>query len=225
MKIVKFPMSVIVPAILEQTKPAFDEKADLLVRILGVERIHVDFADGLFVPNKTIPASELDVLNPAFEWEAHLMIENPQDFLDYKIAGFKYIVVHFEAFADIVDLRQAIEEIKRIGAKPGIAINPSTAIAKLYSVRNLADYFMIMSVNPGFQGAAFVKQTPERVTELRKLIPNAIIEVDGSINETTIQPVIQARPGLLVVGSAIVKSADPESAFRKLQAMAAAVTS
>ncbi len=91
-------MAQIVPAILEQTIEGFADKVSRMVKLPGVERIQVDFADNVFVPNKTLGVSEIDALNPAFHWEAHLMIDEPTDFLDYQICGFKTIVVHFDAY-------------------------------------------------------------------------------------------------------------------------------
>src|SRR3989344_4741382 len=92
-------MAIILPAILEATKHAFEDKCFAITRIPGVEKIHVDFADGKFVSNKMLDIAEVEALSPGFEWEAHLMIENPEHILDYQIAGFKKIIVHYEAFS------------------------------------------------------------------------------------------------------------------------------
>ena len=92
-------MSVIVPAILEQTREGFDDKNFIIERIFGVERIQVDFEDGQFVPGQTLSVGKLDILNPAFHYEAHLMVKEPADFIDYQIAGFKTVIIHYEAFS------------------------------------------------------------------------------------------------------------------------------
>ena len=119
-------MAQIVPAILENTKEQFLDKISRVVKLPGVERIQVDFGDGEFVPNKILSVSEIDALNPAFHWEAHLMIKEPQDFLDYEISGFKTILVHYEAYQSEADLKSALSVIKKSGLKAGLAINPPT---------------------------------------------------------------------------------------------------
>lgn len=210
-------MSIIVPAILEGTNESLNQKVQLITRLPEVTRIHVDFADGDFVPSVTLPIEDFDVLNPAFFWEAHLMIREPQDFLDYKIAGFGSVVVHFEAFANLESLQKALASIKQQGMQAGVAINPETNIEELAAVADAVDQVTVMSVKPGFQGSPFEKNALEKVEKLKALYPNVIIEIDGSVNEKTISEVLQAGPELLVAGSAVVKAVNPEDALKKLQ--------
>ncbi len=212
-----FDMAQIVPAILENSKEGFLRTYQTVVKLPGVRRIQVDFGDGVFVPNKILPVDEIDSLNPAFEWEAHLMIKEPADFLDYQICGFKTIIVHYEAFVDGEALRNILRNIKSLKLKAGLAINPGTSISILPDFKDEADQFLIMSVNPGFQGQAFIEESVDRIKELRSLIPNAIIEVDGGINLDNIKKVARAGADLICVGSALTKSGNMAEAWEKLK--------
>jgi len=181
-------MATIVPAILENSKEQFLDKMSRIVKLPGCQRIQVDFGDGIFIPNEILPITEIDTLNPAFHWEAHLMIKEPKEFLDYQICGFQTLLVHYEAFAGIAALKAALAAIRTLGMKRGVVINPATKVGVLKGLAGLADQFLIMGVNPGFQGHAFIEATIGRVKELRRLLPNAIIEVDGGISNHWSKP-------------------------------------
>ncbi len=207
-------MAIILPAILEKTKEAFEEKLNLVCKIPGITRIQVDFGDGEFIENKLLEAGGMDTLNPVFEWEAHLMVKNPSDFLDYQICGFKTLIVHYEAFNSVDELKSSLASIKSMGFKVGVAINPDTKVNVLADVA--ADQYLIMSVVPGKQGQAFLPSTIDRLKELRSLYPHAIIEVDGGVNETNIKSIKQAGADLICVGSALVKAENLNVAYEKL---------
>ena len=211
----KNSMAIIVPAILETTKEAFLQKLSLVTKIPGVDRVQVDFGDGIFIPTKLLGPAEIDGLNPAIVWEAHLMVQEPEDFLDYQICGFKVVVVHYEAFPSAASLKAALDKIKSMGFKSGVAINPSTKINVLTDI--FADQYLIMSVVPGKQGQGFIEKTTERIKELRNLLPNAIIEVDGGINMGNIKAVAEAGANLIVAGSAIVGNGSPADNYEKLK--------
>lgn len=208
-------MAQIIPAILEKTKEGFLEKVASAVKLPGLERIQVDFGDGSFIDNKLLDASEMDTLNPAFVWEAHLMVKNPKDFLDCQICGFKIIIVHYEAYSSADDLKKALADIKSMGFKTGVAINPDTSVDALDNVA--ADQYLIMSVVPGKQGQGFLPETLERIMALRKLIPHAIIEVDGGINETNIKSVKAVGADLICVGSALMRASDIMETWENLR--------
>ncbi|MDE2312339.1 MAG: hypothetical protein KGJ93_04625 [Patescibacteria group bacterium] len=208
-------MPQIVPAILEETKEGFLERIGSVIKLSELSRIQVDFGDGEFIEKKLLPADEIGPLNPTFEWEAHLMVRQPADFLDYKIAGFSVIAVHYEAFESKADIHRAVKAIRDGGLKPALVINPETKVEVLAEFDNVSQ-FQIMGVHPGRQGQPFLPQTQERIRELRKLLPDAIIEVDGGINETNIKQIAQAGADLIVVGSALVKARDIKSAYEKL---------
>lgn len=207
---------MIVPAILEKTKAGFDDKVSLVCKIPGVERIQVDFADNIFVPNLLLTASEIDTLNPAFHWEAHLMCQSPKEFLDYKICGFKTIIVHYEAYGSAGEILDSIKTIKQLGLEPGICLKLETPVSVLRQFYPEVKHFLLMAIVPGFQGTKFYEEIYSRVLELNKVLPNAIIEVDGGVNETNIKKLKDAGTDLFVVGSAITKSENPGEAFEKL---------
>lgn len=198
-------MPQIVPAILEDTKAQFAEKMSRIVVLPGVERMQVDFSDGKLVPRTSLPIGEIDLLNPAFHWEAHLMVSQPEEFLDYKISGFGTVIIHLEAYQSSEQLLKALDKIREQQMKCGLAINPKTPVASLKDYIHKADQFTLLSVDPGFQGQQFIQTSLERITELRRLAPDAIIEVDGGLNETNLYAVAAAGADLLVVGSAMYK--------------------
>lgn len=208
-------MSQILPAILETTKEGFEDKISRVVKLSGLKRIQVDFGDGIFIENQLLAASEMDTLNPAFEWEAHLMVKAPNDFLDYQICGFKTLIVHYEAFESPEKLDVTLADIKQMGFKTGVAINPDTPVTVLKNVA--ADQYLIMSVVPGKQGQAFIPSTINKVKELRALMPHAIIEVDGGVNEKNVKALKEAGTDLICVGSALVKAEDIPHTFEKLE--------
>ena len=208
-------MPTIIPAILEKTKETFLQKLFLVCKIPGVERIQVDFGDGEFIENKLLEAGEMDTLNPAFHWEAHLMVQSPNDFLDYQICGFKTLIVHCEAFPSVDDLVTSLQNIKSLGLKAGVAINPATPVKVLAGIK--ADQYLIMSVIPGKQGQSFIENTLNKAKELRKLIPGAIIEVDGGVNLANINSIAQADIDLIVAGSAVLSGGKPAENFEKLK--------
>jgi ribulose-phosphate 3-epimerase len=210
-------MATIVPAILETTKDGFNDQLSRIVKLPGVERVQVDFGDGQFVESRTLGVTDMDVLTPTIHFEAHLMAEAPMDFLDYQICGFKTIIVHYEAYATETDLLKALKTIKEQGLEAGLALKPETNVQVLQKFANDVKTFLILSVHPGFQGAEFLPQTYERIAQLRKLCPNAIIEADGGLNEINIKQTVGAGADLLVVGSALVKSANINDSFQKLQ--------
>lgn len=203
---------------METTKEGFNEKLSLVMKIPGVERVQVDFGDGDFIPAKLLPPSEIDVLNPALHWEAHLMCKEPKDFLDYQICGFRTLLIHYEAFKNADDVKAALSNIRTLNLKAGLVFNPDTPISVANDFAGLADLFLIMGVVPGKQGQAFIEKTLERIAELRKLLPNAIIEVDGGVNAQNIKAISEAGADLIVVGSALVKVADVNLAYERLAA-------
>ncbi len=196
-------MPTIVPAILEETRQGLEDKIFQITRIPGVERIQVDFGDGDFVAHKTLPVTDMEPLNPAFHWEAHLMVRQPANFLDYQIAGFKTIVLHYESYLKEEVLDDAAIEIKKLGMIPAIAINPETPVSVLRYFGDTINNFTLLSIHPGFQGAEFLPQSLDRVRELKTALPNAIIEVDGGIKSDNAASILAAGADLLVVGSAL----------------------
>lgn len=209
-------MATIVPAILEKDIDTFLDTTHKILSVQGVERIHVDFCDGIFVPNTTLPVSDIDPLNPAFVWEAHLMVQESVDFLDFQIAGFTTLLLHYEAFANTATIPEALRSIRGLGMKAGLVINPTTPIEVFKTFSEYTDQYLLMSVTPGFQGSPFIDAVFERLRALRKLLPHGILEVDGGVTETNIQALVDAGADLLVAGSAIFASDSTQENFDRL---------
>lgn len=215
-------MAKIVPAILETDKAHFLETLSKVLKISGLERIQVDFGDGVFVPNRMLPVSKMDTLNPAFHWEAHLMCQEPKDFLDYQICGFDTILIHYESYKSKKDLIYALESIKELGLKAGLVLNPGTKIKVADDFAEHCGHFMLMSVNPGFQGQSFLPETLDRIRLLRQAHPQAVIEVDGGMNIKNARSAAAAGCDFIGVGSAITKAGNMQEAFDLLRTEAAA---
>ena len=173
----------------------------------GVEWVHWDVMDGHFVPNMTFGQHVIKGLRPAsgLFFDVHLMIEQPERYLaDFKAAGADMLVVHAEA---TVHLQRTLAEIRRLGMKSGVALNPSTPLSVLDYVLDDVDMVLIMSVNPGFGGQKFLPATFRKVAELRAKLNAAgrsdcLIQVDGGCCVENTAELVKAGADVLVSGSA-----------------------
>ena len=173
----------------------------------GVEWVHWDVMDGHFVPNMTFGQHVIKGLRAAsgLFFDVHLMIEQPERYLaDFKAAGADMLVVHAEA---TVHLQRTLAEIRRLGMKSGVALNPSTPLSVLDYVMDDVDMVLIMSVNPGFGGQKFLPATFRKVTELRAKLNAAgrsdcLIQVDGGCCVENTAELVRAGADVLVSGSA-----------------------
>ena len=173
----------------------------------GVEWVHWDVMDGHFVPNMTFGQHVIKGLRPAsgLFFDVHLMIEQPERYLaDFKAAGADMLVVHAEA---TVHLQRTLAEIRRLGMKSGVALNPSTPLSVLDYVMDDVDMVLIMSVNPGFGGQKFIPATFRKISELRAKLDAAgrsdcLIQVDGGCCVENTAELVKAGADVLVSGSA-----------------------
>lgn len=173
----------------------------------GAQRIQIDVMDGHFVPNITMGPLIVEAVRKctSLPLEAHLMITNPQDYIEtFAKAGADVIIVHQEVCPH---LHRAIQQIHAAGKRAGVALNPSTPVFLLEDVLSLLDSVLVMTVNPGFGGQDFIPETLLKIARLRQMITErrltCDIEVDGGIHEATIAQVVQAGANLLVAGSAV----------------------
>ncbi len=173
----------------------------------GAGRIQVDVMDGHFVPNITVGPLVIKAIrrHTSLPIEAHLMIENPEEYIkEFAAAGADYIIPHVEA-AD--HLHRVVQQIRSEGAKPGVALNPSTSLATIEEIIEYVDMVIVMTVNPGFGGQEFIDSMLAKIWRLRGLIDErgleCDIEVDGGIHEETAPLVVEAGANLLVAGSAV----------------------
>ena len=182
--------------------------------------IHVDVMDGHFVPNLTMGPPLVRSLRKATDLplDCHLMIENPDQFIpEFCEAGANWVSVHQEA---CVHLNRTLHLIKSHGCLAGVVINPATPVDTLSEVLDLADYILVMSVNPGFGGQKFIPGSVQKLRQLADLRAQRglgyRIEVDGGIDLATVAEVVRAGAEILVAGNAVFGKGDPKINAEKL---------
>ncbi len=182
------------------------------VQDAGAKVMHIDIMDGHFVPNITIGPPVVKALRKHITgiMDVHLMIENPERYLeDYKDAGADSLTVHIEATKHI---HRVVQQIKALGMKAGVALNPGTPISSLECVLNDLDLVLIMTVNPGAGGQKFIpyslKKLEDITDRIRSLDKNIIVEVDGGIDLANVETVIQKGARWLVAGSSVYHAPD-----------------
>jgi ribulose-phosphate 3-epimerase len=183
----------------------------------GVLALHLDVMDGNFVPNLTygMPIVEAIRRTTDLALDVHLMIEQPLRYVEaFKQAGADLLTIHVEA---VDDARPTLERIRELGMRAGVALNPSTPLERIESVTDACDLILVMSVEAGFGGQSFNATALDRLRELRgRLGDQVILEVDGGINDETIQACAEAGADWFVVGSGIFRQGDYSSAVRRL---------
>ena len=186
----------------------------------GADVIHVDVMDGHFVPNITIGPPVVASLRKTTKLplDCHLMIENPERYIGaFAKAGADWISVHVEA----CDLSQLLPQIRALGAKAGCVINPPTPVERILPFVELADYVLVMTVNPGFGGQSFIEDCVEKIARIRAFIDerklSIPIEVDGGINAQTVGRAANAGAGIFVAGNAVFREKDYAQAMDALR--------
>lgn len=204
-------MKIIAPSILSADFARLGEEIKA-VEAAGADWIHVDVMDGHFVPNITIGPLIVEAVRSvtSLPIDVHLMIENPDSYIPaFAKAGAAWISVQIETS---VHLNRSVQLIRECGAKPGVVLNPSTPIQTLEWIIGDVDYVLIMSVNPGFGGQAFITNSLDKIKALRQMIRSknlkTPIQVDGGVNEKTIADIATAGADIFVAGSAIFGTND-----------------
>ncbi len=198
-------------------------EATRTVRAAGLKYVHLDVMDGEFVPNITFgPKMVADLRREAGDLVmiAHLMVARPERYVDdFAAAGADVVTVHAEATPH---LHRALQQVRAAGKKAGAALNPATPLAALEDILDLADFILIMTVNPGFGGQVFVEGGLAKIARTREMVDEAggraLIEVDGGVKNDNIRRVAKAGADVIVAGSAVFGAPDPAKAIAELQA-------
>jgi len=211
----------VVPAILTEDRQALES----MVRDAETftDYVQLDIMDGRFVPSRSITHHDLIELQTELNWEAHLMVTQPEDYLEtLKEAGAQKVIFHYEATPAP---RPVIRRARELGLKVGLAINPETGVPAFLSLVDDIDSVLFLTVHPGFYGSKFIPEVLDKVGELRKSRPDVEIGADGGIKESNIVPVAAAGADVCYVGSAIFLQPNPAEKYHNLVSLVEAVPS
>ena len=194
------------------------------VESAGADQLHVDVMDGRFVPNITIGPPVVAAIRKRtrLPLDVHLMIVEPERYVpEFVTAGADMVTIHLEACPH---LQRALAQIRELGAKAGVALNPSTPASALEYVLDEIDLVLVMSVNPGFGGQSFIPSAHRKIREVRTLLGSRPVDVsvDGGVKAGLARSLAEDGASVLVAGSAIFGAADPGAALKAIRAAATA---
>ncbi len=214
------PMPIIAPSLLSANYLNLEADCKMLNES-EADWYHLDVMDGRFVPNISFGPMLVEFFRKATAkvCDVHLMIEEPGNFAEqFKNAGADNLSVHIEACPH---LHRNIQQIKALGMKAGVAVNPHTPVSDLSDILHDIDLVCLMSVNPGFGGQKFIPYTIDKIRQLRKMIDErglqVHIEIDGGVTVENAASIIAAGADVLVAGNTVFKSADPTSTIAQLK--------
>ena len=200
----------IIPAVIAKDQEELDYSLDSVGGL--TEIIQLDFMDGVFVPNKSL---DFDFqVDDEYSFEAHLMVADPMEWIKNFSDRVDTILFHYESTGNpevVLDL------IKSAGCRAGLTINPKTKVDEITPYLPLLDEILVMTVEPGFYGSKFIPDCLKKVSEIRNLSEDLVIEVDGGITDETIRLAAEAGANYFVSGSYIVKNERPQDAINELK--------
>ena len=215
-------MPLIAPSLLSANYLKLEEDCRMLNES-EADWSHLDVMDGRFVPNISFGPMLVEFFRKATTkvCDVHLMIEDPANYAEqFRNAGADNLTVHLEACPH---LHRNIQQIRSLGMRPGVAINPHTPVSGLSDILHDIDLVCMMSVNPGFGGQQFIPHTLEKIRNLRKMIDerglNVHIEIDGGVTLDNAPSIIAAGADVLVAGNTVFRSSDPKDTIAKLKRM------
>lgn len=215
-------MALIAPSLLSADFLNLQKDSDMLNKS-EADWFHLDVMDGRFVPNISFGLPVIAHIRKATQkvCDVHLMIEEPEKYAaDFKAAGADILTIHIEACRH---LHRNIQQIKQLGMKAGVAVNPHTPVHLLADVIADLDLVCLMSVNPGFGGQKFIPHTLHKIQQLKAMITeknaHTLIEIDGGVTLENAPSIIQAGADVLVAGNTVFKSADPVATIAALKAI------
>ena len=180
--------------------------------------VQFDIMDGMFVPSRSISYEQLARLPMKLGWEAHLMVKNPENYLEgFKQAGAQKVVFHQEATHSP---QEVISQARRLGLGVGLCINPDTPISNILPLTDEVDSVLFLSVYPGFYGKKFIPEVLDKIREFKSICPGVETGIDGGIKESNIIKVTQAGVDFIYIGSAIFHQKIPANSYRRLSALA-----
>lgn len=213
-------MPIIAPSLLASNFFKMEDECKMLNESVA-DWYHLDVMDGRFVPNISFGPMIVEFFRKATTkvCDVHLMIEEPGNYAEeFKNAGADHLIVHIEACPH---LHRNLEQIRSLGMKTGVAINPHTPVSLLSDILQDTDVVCMMSVNPGFGGQTFIPYTLEKIKQLRKMIDErglkTLIEIDGGVTVENAATIVAAGADVLVAGNTVFKSADPKATIKKLK--------
>ena len=213
-------MPLIAPSVLAADFANLQRGVEMLNRS-EADWIHVDIMDGRFVPNISfgLPVCEAIHRHAEKPLDVHLMIEQPERYLaDFKEAGAAHLTVHYEACPH---LHRTVQQIKQLGCRAGVALNPHTPVALLEDIIRDIDIVLLMSVNPGFGGQTFIEQTYHKIRRVCSLADQADtsvhIEIDGGVSDQNAASLLSAGADVLVAGSFVFQADDPLATIQQLK--------